>query len=76
MSAATVTLNAGQLAFVQRAIVEMSEGLLRYRKKAHRIEETPEAAQEAREGCEADLQACNELWSLLEAAKIEQGRQS
>ena len=75
MSELTFTLTAAQLALAQRAITEMSEELIRYRKKAHRLEDTPEAAQEAREECDADLQSCNELWSLLEASKVEQGMQ-
>jgi len=76
MSTITVTLNVEQFALAQRAITEMADELLRYRKKAHKFEDTPEAAQEAREECDADLQSCNELWQLLEDSKpISQGRQ-
>ncbi len=71
----TVTLTADQLDLTQSAVSEMTDGILRYRKRAHKLESTPEAAEAACKECDCDLKACNALWSLLEDSRAEQGRQ-
>ncbi len=77
MSAITVTLTADQLALVQRAVSDMTDEVIRYRKKAHKLEATPEAAESARKECDSDIAACNALWRLLEDSNpTGQGRQS
>ena len=72
MSEFQVTFSAEQLVLVQCAVSLHYDDVEKYRKKAWKYEK-PEVVKTVRKDCKADMELCNQIWSLLEAIKVEQG---